>query len=128
MGKLTFTKDGIFKKVTDQSSGKSKVFVPIEEARKQQNSTPDIKELANQLAQEVLAKLLANLPTQSVIIQQSSQQHNNVVDIDNSIAVTASDDISQLETSSELGDTSIKEDNTVEQARNKLRELKNRKS
>lgn len=120
MGKLVFTKDGIFKKVIDPS-GKSRVFTPINQVDKQ---STDIKQLASQLAEEIVAKLLGNLPVQNT--QQVSNKEQ-IVDIDNSIAPTKSDDISVLEKSNDLGNTNIVKDKDIEQAKNRLKELKNRK-
>ena len=125
--KVVYTKDGITKIVTS-SSGKQKIFQPIE-VKHGPSEDEKIEALAEKLADQMLQKLLANMPEKTVIIQQgtsSSTSQPDHIAMDEKLVVVESNisDLQEQNADTKLVETKSTSDSSFKASKSKLAKLK----
>ncbi len=123
--KVIYTKDGITKVVTN-SSGKTKIFKPIE-IQRGLSEDEKIEALATKLADQMVQKLLANMPEKTVIIQQGTTSNaSDLIAMDETLVVSESNisDLQEQNTDTKLVETKSTSDSSFKASKDKLAKLK----
>jgi hypothetical protein len=120
MSKLKFTTDGIFKKVS--SGSKTRVFTPVTAAPEASGREKELMEKLE--AMEKLLLRLAEKPSQTIVVSQAAGNIQTQAETpeDERLFVTATADISNIESGTANVEATKVTDDSLAAARNKLKE------